>query len=186
LEGEPGVGKSTALAHVLSRTCALWGTNAPAPSNMRSAASSDPADVLAGRVVAYHICQWNVSETLSPQSFVSYVASQLCRSVSGFATAFVLMPPRKSGDDSAVKAMDRVLSTMTTVAPPQHALSFCILIDSLDEAATVAPATGNIIDLLAHRSVSAALLKSPVRIFATTRPDASVLTRLSHTTSFPV
>jgi hypothetical protein len=35
--------------------------------------------------VAYHVCRWNVSETLSPQSFVSNVASQLCRSVGGFA-----------------------------------------------------------------------------------------------------
>jgi hypothetical protein len=87
--------KSTALARVLSRTRAVWEGRArtsaasdakavSVPRNEKTSAG-DPADVVAGRVVAYHVCRWNVSETLSPQSFVSNVASQLCRSVCGFA-----------------------------------------------------------------------------------------------------
>jgi hypothetical protein len=206
--GEPGVGKSTARAHVIDRARKIFAdrsalsaetasvasasagsdvkadVKAETPAKVATIATVSPAStsaaaaLLESRVVAWHVCRWNRSETLSPKRFVLSIASQLCRSVDGFAKAF-----RNAGGRAAIDKLGTADALIAGVLRPLQSVSRgssrCLVIDSLDEAVIgAADGAETIADVLATEHVVAALSESSIRIVTTTRPEAPVLQRL--------
>ena len=127
--GEPGVGKSTALAHIIDRArCSR--PSASVMSDTKEAETS-AEDALVSRVVAWHVCRWNVSETLSPMRFAMNIASQLCRSVTGFdnarhsAVAAMLVLPLPLWRGCRRRGQRRPPLSAATAQPLPRSLALC-------------------------------------------------------------
>ena len=151
--GKPGFGKSAIVAEFLHRNSH-------------------------GRVLAFHCCQSNVAETLSPGRFVRSIAGMIASRHPAYETLLdrapyrdVLAEPHCSRDpESALE--EGVLAALRQVGPPAPGI-WTLVVDALDEGAIARPDGGpTIVRMLASRIDS---FPDWLRIVATSRPEKSVL-----------
>jgi hypothetical protein len=153
VKGDPGAGKSAIVAELIHR---------------------NPG----GRVLAYHCCQANVSDTLQPGRFVRNLVAILVSRVTGFSSR--LSAPATQGalaeaDRDPVLAFRRAV--LDPLAPPEGEKPGVryLVIDALDEA--LAQKDGKtIVDVLVKEVEH---LPAGIRIVATTRKEQAVLSRLA-------
>ncbi|PAY17506.1 hypothetical protein CKO51_20800 [Rhodopirellula sp. SM50] len=155
ITGDPGTGKSSIVAELVHRN----------PDS---------------QVLAFHCCQWDTPETLAPWRFVSSVASMLASRLPEYAEQLNQPSVREAlteascRHDPASAFEQGVLAPLETLHVPANGPRY-LLIDSLDEALELG-SRQNIVQLIASRL---GRLPGWVRIVATTRNDAEVLTKLS-------
>jgi tetratricopeptide (TPR) repeat protein len=142
--------------------------------------------ILEPHCLAYHCCQADTEESLSPGRFVHSLASMIAQKFAPF---------RENLDDAAVEEVLRlpaaiaqpgtafevgILDVLAKVEPPSD--QKFIVIDGLDEG--LRRASGHsIIDVIAERIHR---LPSWLRIVATTRPEPAVLSSFSGVKSFTI
>ena len=131
-----------------------------------------------GRVLAFHCCQADTRETLSPGRFVRSIAAMIASRHPAYEALLDQAPYRDvltekySSTDPASAFEEGVLAALERVGPPRPG-RWSLVIDALDEA-TEAPgdaATG-IVQLLAARI---ARFPQWLTLVATSRPERSVL-----------
>ena len=156
ITGGPGFGKSAFVAEYLHRN----------PD---------------GRVLAFHCCQADTRETLSPGRFVRSIAAMIAGRHPAYQALIEQAPYRDvlteqaCGADPASAFEEGVLAALQQVGPPQPG-HWTLLVDALDEAAEATAMTGDtapgIVQLLAERS---ARFPPWLTLVATSRPEHSVL-----------
>jgi predicted Ser/Thr protein kinase len=153
IKGDPGAGKSAIVAELVAR---------------------NPG----GRVLAYHCCQANVSDTLHPGGFVRNLVALLISRVAGFSSRLAAPGVAEALADAEadpVVAFRRAVLDPLTPAEGEKPPVRYLVIDALDEA--LAHKGGmNIVDVLVNEVER---LPRGIRILATTRKEREVLTRLS-------
>jgi hypothetical protein len=155
IKGDPGTGKSAIVAELVHR-------------NPR------------GQVLAYHCCQWDVLETRQPWRFVRSIAAMIASKHDDYAAMLQEPTVHEALSEASCKSDPGSALEKGVLAPLQHLHAPAdgpryLLIDALDESLLVEPGMPTIVDLLASR-----LDRLPpwLRIVATTRKEAAVLSRL--------
>jgi serine/threonine protein kinase len=153
VKGDPGAGKSAIVAELVHR---------------------NPG----GRVLAYHCCQANVSDTLLPGRFVRNLVALLVARVAGFSTRLAapgVAEALAEADSDPVLAFRRAVLDPLTPADQEVPGVRYLVIDALDEALVYKGAM-TIVDVLVKEVER---LPAGVRIVATTRKEQAVLSRLA-------
>ncbi len=153
ITGGPGFGKSAFVAEYLHRN----------PD---------------GRVLAFHCCQADTRETLSPGRFVRSVAAMIASRHPAYEALIEQAPYRDvlteqaSTADPASAFEEGVLAALHQVGPPQPG-RWALVVDALDEASELAAdAPVGIVQLLAERIDR---LPPWLTLVATSRPERQVL-----------
>ena len=153
ITGGPGFGKSAFVAEYLHRN----------PD---------------GRVLAFHCCQADTRETLSPGRFVRSIAAMIASRHPAYEALIEQSPYRDvlteqaSSADPASAFEEGVLAALQQVGPPLPG-RWTLVVDALDEAAEMpTDAAVGIVQLLAER-----ITRFPpwLTLVATSRPERSVL-----------
>jgi hypothetical protein len=154
--GEPGIGKSAIVSEIIHRN-------------------------LFGRVLAYHCCQINVPDTLSPGRFVRSIAAMAASRHPAYE-ALVGRPPysdvlTESRCDRAPESAfeEGILAALTQSGPPREG-SWMLVIDALDEGMVPQGGGVSIVGLLARH-----VDRFPewLKVVATSRGEPDVLDQLS-------
>ena len=153
IKGDPGIGKSALIAEL------AFGR-------------------LSGSTVITYCCQWDVTATLRPATFVRAIAYQFASRVPAYADALETseirrMLERAERDPPSAFEL-AVLAPLGRMNPPQEG-RFFLCIDALDEGATFKEGP-SIVDLLSSRIDR---VPSWIRVIATTRNDKAVLRQLA-------
>jgi WD40 repeat protein len=150
--GEPGVGKSSIVATLVSK---------------------NPE----GQVLAYHCCRADTPATLEPAGFVRSLVAMLSSQLDGYAAmleeAVIVDALQFAETDPANAFESAILGPLHKLRQPERGRRY-LLIDALDEA-LMRTQRPTIVDLLSTRLN---LLPSWLRIVATTRNEPSVLSQL--------
>ena len=125
-------------------------------------------------VVAWHFCTARGYDTFpNPREFVASVVSALSQRLPAFAEALAPRHPELPREDAGSAFRELVVEPAQAIeAPPAPQL---LIIDALDEAATRSGEGGSIVDLIAAHASS---LPAWLRIVATSRPEAAVISKL--------
>lgn len=136
-----------------------------------------------GRIIACHCCRSDVPHTLDPGRFVRSMAAMIASQIPAYAvemdtaTVYDVLNPAKSDADPQSALELGVIDVLQKLDPPEG--SRVVVIDALDEALTPDPIAGQrpltIVDLLINR---VSRFPEWLKLVATTRNDAAVLTRL--------
>jgi hypothetical protein len=150
--GEPGVGKSSIVAALVHENHE-------------------------GQVLAYHCCRADTPATLEPAGFVRSIAAILATGLDGYAEMLeepAIVSAFKRADTDPASAFEAaILAPLHKFLQSGRATQY-LLIDALDEALT-RNQWPTIVDLLSTRLN---LLPSWLRIVATTRGEARILSQL--------
>jgi WD40 repeat protein len=150
--GEPGVGKSSFVAALVSK---------------------NPE----GQVLAYHCCRADTPGTLEPAAFVRSLAAMLSSQLDGYAAmleeAVIVDLLQFAESDPASAFESAILGPLHKLRQPVGGRRY-LLVDALDEA-LMRTQHPTIVDLLSTRLN---LLPPWLRIVATTRNEPSVLSQL--------
>jgi hypothetical protein len=153
IKGDPGIGKSAIIAEL------AFGR-------------------LPGSTTVAYCCQWDVTVTLRPATFVRALAYQFASRIQPYADAIEnseirMMLERAELDPPSAFEL-AVLAPLGRMNAPQEG-RFFLCIDALDEAATFKEGP-DIVDLLSSRIDR---LPPWIRVIATTRNDKAVLRQLA-------
>ena len=153
IKGDPGIGKTALIAEL------AFGR-------------------LSGSTVITYCCQWDVTETLRPATFVRAIAYQFASRIPAYADALETSDIRRMLERAELDPPSAfelaVLAPLGRLNPPQES-RFFLCIDALDEGATFKEGPG-IVDLLSSRIDR---VPSWIRVIATTRNDKAVLRQLA-------
>jgi len=143
--GDPGIGKSAIAAWSVKR--------------------------LDSGVAAIHFCDSRDSRTLDPHQFVASVVAQLYGRMPDYAKLIDKLDPSKRRSSAKQSFLELVVEPAHAIGKPSS--EYLIIVDSLDEAATVEGET--VLDVLTEHASS---LPPWLRLIMTTRPYPNILSRI--------